>query len=147
MKSPYQSLPESAFWRRAVAEHHPLGISNLWRPKHRWNLTSKVATAGSCFAQHIGRALGARGFNWLDGEPAPEAFDELTRKEFNYGVFSFRTGNIYTVAALKQWLEWSFGDSIPPQEIWHEEQRFFDPFRPNVEPGGFASIEELTAVT
>lgn len=145
MKNPYQGLPKSAFWRTAVAVHHPLGISGLWRPKHRWSLADKVATAGSCFAQHIGRALIARGFNWLDGEPAPAVFDESTRKEFNYGVFSFRTGNIYTVAALKQWVDWSFGHSEPPEELWQQDGRFFDPFRPNIEPGGFASREELIA--
>jgi hypothetical protein len=145
MKNPYRELPERAFWRPAIAEKHPLDISSLWTPKHELSPTDAVATAGSCFAQHIGRALVRRGYNWFDAEPAPKQFDEQTMKDFNYGVFSFRTGNIYTAAALRQWIHWALEQEAPPAELWEKKGRYFDPFRPNIEPNGFSSENELKA--
>lgn len=140
---PYQKLPEAAFWRTAVANQRHDTISGLWEPKWSIEPTERIATFGSCFAQHISRALVARNFNWFDAEPptgsAPPAPDR------NYGVFSARTGNIYTAAALRQWVEWAAGIGKSPDEIWQQDDRFFDPFRPTIEPNGFSSPEELLA--
>lgn len=62
---------------------------------------------------------------------------------FNYGISTFRTGNIYTVALLKQWIDWSIAKSSPPEEIWESpDQRYYDLFRPNIEPTGFKSKDE-----
>jgi GSCFA family len=44
---------------------------------------------------------------------------------------------------LKQWATWAFGKAGVPDEIWEEDGRYFDPFRPRIEPDGFASPEEL----
>lgn len=143
MKNPYESLPASAFWRMAVAEPRPLEISGIWTPKHPLVQDDAVVTAGSCFAQHIGRALAARGYHWHDSEPGPSLFPEKVRHKYGYGLFSFRTGNIYTVQLLKQWIDWAFDRSEPPQEVWEKEGRFFDPFRPGIEPEGFPSVDEL----
>jgi hypothetical protein len=61
-------------------------------------------------------------------------------------VFSSRTANIYTASLLKQWLEWASGVAAPPEEFWLDANgRVFDPFRPAIEPGGFASVEEMRA--
>jgi GSCFA family len=141
--NPYQSLPETAFWKTAVAAKAPFEIRGLWEPKFRVLPFHKIATAGSCFAQHIGNALAARGYHWFDAEPAPTGLSDASRKEFNYGVFSFRTGNIYTAAALRQWLEWAFEIKQPPAEVWEQDGRFYDPFRPAIEPNGFASADEM----
>src|SRR6185437_4822989 len=40
---------------------------------------------------------------------------------------------------------WAFGLAPVPDEVWVEDGRWYDPFRPNIEPGGFASREELAA--
>jgi hypothetical protein len=141
--NPYSSLPAQAFWRTAVAERHPLDIAGLWSPKHKLTRDQKIVTAGSCFAQHIGRALKGRGFEWFDAEPAPEFASDALKREYNYGIFSFRTGNIYTAALLRQWLRWALGVEQPPAEAWEHDGRWFDPFRPAIEPNGFASREEM----
>jgi hypothetical protein len=143
MKNPYEELPERSFWRPAVAEKEPFAISSLWTPKNELLPEHSVATAGSCFAQHIGRALVRRGYNWFDAEPAPTIFDSQTKKDFNYGIFSFRTGNIYTAASLRQWIYWALEKETPPAETWKRKDRFYDPFRPNIEPNGFSSEQEL----
>ena len=143
MTNPYKHLPPSAFWRTGVAELSPLAIRDIWTPKYQIRPDDSVATAGSCFAQHIGRALAARGYNWFDAEPGPTALSAANRARFNYGIFSFRTANIYTSAMLRQWIEWALKKADPPEEIWEEGGRFFDPFRPSVEPDGFESADEL----
>lgn len=144
-QNPYQDLPETAFWKRGVAENAAFDIRGLWQPKFHFRPGHKVATAGSCFAQHIGRALAARGYHWFDAEPAPHGLNEDSARRFNYGIFSFRTGNIYTARALLQWVSWALEMEEPPTELWQKQGRFYDPFRPAIEPGGFESADELIA--
>lgn len=141
--NPYRDLPPKNFWRAGVADRSPFDIDELWVPKFPIRREDKVVTAGSCFAQHIGRALTANGFAWHDAEPAPPGLSEESRRRFNYGVFSFRTGNIYTAAQLRQWVSWAAGKSKCPKETWRRGERFIDPFRPNIEPNGFVSEREL----
>jgi hypothetical protein len=143
--NPYESLPDNAFWRTGVSSKNALSISGLWRPKHALGKNHKISTAGSCFAQHIGKALSRNGYSWHDAEPAPEGFDDQLAKDYNYGIFSFRTGNIYTTAALLQWVTWALDLATPPDEVWEKDGRFYDPFRPAIEPNGFASPDEMFA--
>lgn len=145
MTHPYSNLPADSFWRSAVADRAPFAIADLWSPRFAISRDSRIITAGSCFAQHFSRALTARGYGWQDFEPGPRGLTPEQRRDFNYGVFSFRTGNIYTPRMLRQWLEWAHGDSTPPADVWEKDGRLYDPFRPAVEPGGFADIDELLA--
>jgi hypothetical protein len=143
--TPYDSVPARGFWRTAVAEPEMTQIAGLWDPKFRILPRHRVSTYGSCFAQHIGRALDARGFNWFRAETAPEGLSEENAQRFNYGIFSARTGNIYTTSLLLQWVRWALGHATPPDEIWDRDGRVYDPFRPRIEPDGFASRDELLA--
>ena len=145
MSHPYETLPEDRFWRTAVADRDALEITGLWKPKHAIRRRTRIVTAGSCFAQHFARALVARRYRWLDFEPGPAGLTPEQRKDYHYGTFSFRTGNIYTPKMLLQWLTWAMTDAEPPDEVWEKDGRFYDPFRPGVEPGGFAGAEELHA--
>lgn len=143
--TPYDSLPEKAFWSSGVARRNPLEVTGLWDPKAPITTSMPISTYGSCFAQHFSRALVARGFSWLNAEPAPARLPDELAQKFNYGVFSARTGNIYTVGLLRQWIAWASGEEEMPAEIWEKNGRFYDPFRPRIEPEGFASREELLA--
>jgi len=143
MVNPYENLPEKSFWKSAVAQKNIFDISDLWDPKFHIKATDNVVTYGSCFAQHIGKALSSRGYNWLITEKSPNQLSSEESKAFNYGVFSSRTGNIYTTSLLKQWTDWSLGQSEPPSDVWKKNERFYDPFRPRVEPNGFSSKEEM----
>ncbi len=141
--NPYATRPGSSFWRTAVANRHMLDMTELWNPKFNIRLDQPVVTFGSCFATHIGRSLAARGFRWLVTETAPYGLSKESAKNFNYGIFSARTGNIYTTTLLEQWTSWAIGAVVPPSEVWEKDGRFFDPFRPRVEPNGFESVAEL----
>ncbi len=145
MAHPYSDLPRDRFWRTAVSERSAFDIEGLWKPRFRIKKRAPIATAGSCFAQHIGRALVARGYRWIDEEPAPTQMTAEAKRDFHYGTFSFRTGNIYTPRMLHQWVTWADGTADPPAITWQKDGRFFDPFRPGVEHGGFASEDEVFA--
>lgn len=143
MQHPYTRLPERSFWRTAVAEPDPLDITDLWTPKFTIGQDDPVVTAGSCFAAHIGRALLEEGMHWYDAEPPPPGLTRAERSARGYRRFSFRTGNIYTAAALRQWVAWALDEEKPPEEVWAEDGVFHDPYRPTVEPDGFTSPDDL----
>jgi len=143
MNNPYVGLEDRAFWKLAVASRSLFDLTDLWKPKFDLKTSDQFVTFGSCFAQHIGRALAARGFAWFNGEPAPRGLSASSAKTFNYNVFSARTGNIYTTSILAQWVGWAAGVLSLPEESWETDGRFYDPFRPAVEPDGFDSVEEM----
>src|SRR5688572_12531635 len=139
---PYGDLPARAFWKTAVAERVGQPFEALWTPRFDIRASTRFATAGSCFAQHISRWLRSQGYSWVDSEPPPSDLSAADVEAGGWGVFSFRTANIYTVAQLQQWVSWALGDAVPPDEVWEDEGRLFDPFRPTVPAGGYATAEE-----
>ncbi|NPD15183.1 GSCFA domain-containing protein [Xinfangfangia sp. D13-10-4-6] len=141
MSNPYSSLPAKKFWRSAVADRHMFDVSELWDPKFQIRPEDKVATYGSCFAQHIGRALKANGYQWHITEKPPVGLSDP--EKFGYNVFSSRTANIYTTSLLLQWVKWAIEAESPPAEVWNDKGRSVDPFRPKIEPAGFVSDEEM----
>lgn len=140
---PYSGMPADAFWRSAVAETGDAGITGLWRPKSDITPDDPVATYGSCFAQHIGRSLRRNGLNWLITEAPPRRVSPELARAHGYGLFSARTGNIYTPTMLLQWLQWALTEAPVPSEVWHDGARLRDPFRPRLEPDGFENQREL----
>ncbi|KZL10333.1 GSCFA domain-containing protein [Pseudovibrio sp. Ad26] len=143
--NPYSSLPPNKFWRPSVAEKDYFSISEVWKPKFQISKDAAIITAGSCFSQNMGKELQRRGMNWLNAETAPDEFSAKETHELNYGVFSFRTGNIYTARLLLQWLKWAFEETAPSKEVWNDGERYFDPFRPNITPVGFDSPQAMRA--
>ncbi|WP_238364961.1 GSCFA domain-containing protein [Mesobacterium pallidum] len=143
MSHPYQDLPASAYWRSAVSNVSPLELADIYQPKFRIGPRMQIAAAGSCFAQHISREFKQRGFRFLDVEPAPAIMPAEQRAAFGLGLYSGRFGNIYSVRQLVQMFERAQGTRKPPETCWEQDGRFYDPFRPAIQPNGFASREEL----
>lgn len=141
---PYKHLPDKAFWRRAVeapapSDVDPVGIFDL-----KISADTKVATAGSCFAQHIARYLSNSGFSYYVAEPGHPIVPPSVRAKNNYGLFSARYGNIYTARQLWQLFQRAYGQFDPAEPAWQEASDvFLDPFRPTTQPGGYVSAEEL----
>lgn len=142
---PYHNLPAHSYWRTGVSNYNPLEVSGLWAAKNPLSIEDRVMTFGSCFAQHLSKALIQNGFSWLDAEPGPPSASKELQRKYNYGIFSARTGNIYTTKLLRQWMEWAIDDQAPPAEVWEQDGRYYDPFRPAIEPNGFSSVDELHA--
>lgn len=146
MKCPYNTLPPTSFWRPAVAERSSLTLDPHLESRIRFGRDARVASAGSCFAQHISRALQNRGYNYYVTEEAPGYLTPEQRERFGYGVFSARYGNIYTTLQLFQLLQRAFGTFKPADQFWtNSEGRVFDLLRPRIAPKGFVSIIEAEA--
>ena len=143
---PYKSLPDSAYWRRSVAA---MGteVDPLVGDFPRIARTDKVATAGSCFAQHVARHLAASGFTYLVTESAHPFVPAEAARQAGYGVYSARYGNIYTTLQLVQLFDRAYGVFTPKEDVWlaTDGQHVVDPFRPTIQPGGFASEREMRA--
>jgi len=140
---PYRDLPTEAYWRSAVADVPALGVRNLFRPRLEVTRETVIASAGSCFAQHLGRQFRQRGYTYLDVEPGPKDADAAVLARFGLGLYSARYGNVYSVRQLLQLFRRASGDFSPVETAWEQAGRWYDPFRPAIEPQGFASLEEL----
>lgn len=139
MSSVYKSLPARNFWRTGVAEQHPLRIADLYRKKFAIPAEAQIATAGSCFAQHIAVNLRKNGFSLIDAEPAPPGLAPEVAKEYGYGLFSARYANIYCIRQMLQIAREAYGLFVPGDAVWERDGKFFDAMRPSVEPHGLPS--------
>lgn len=141
---PYKSAPAHTSWSKAVGAPEPREVDPVVNFGIRIDRESKVATAGSCFAQHIARHLKSSGFNYYVAEPGHPVLPESVREANGYGVFSARYGNIYTARQLLQLFQRAYGLYQPTEDCWKEkEDMFLDPFRPSAQPGGFISELEM----
>jgi hypothetical protein len=145
MYHPYSSLPDRALWRKGVAE--VAGESHMQIYERKWPIARemKIATAGSCFAQHIGRNLREGGFNVLDFEPAPSGLPIERHHEFGYSIYSARYGNVYTARQMLQVAQEAFGERPKSAHVWERGGRYFDALRPTVEPNGLTSPDVVRA--
>lgn len=140
--NPYRNIEDYGLWSRAMMRPAPHQIDPCTRSK-RIDAQDKVATIGSCFAQHLGRHIKRSGLSYYVPESGVAGMqsDELRRR--NYGVFSARYGNIYTVRQLVQLFDRAYGLFSPVDRIWRAGDKLVDPFRPQIEPSGFATEAEL----
>lgn len=146
MSHPYAEKPDYCFWRRAIGSVPQEEVDPVVKGLFRVRRNDRVATAGSCFAQHIARHLAKAGFNYF----VTEALNPIIRpdhaRDYNYGVFTARYGNIYTSRQFLQLLRRAYGLFAPVDDIWPvREERFFDPYRPQIQPEGFSSRREFFA--
>jgi hypothetical protein len=103
----------------------------------------KIATAGSCFAQHIGRTLRENDSKVIDLEPFVPGFSDTLAQRFGHRLYSARYGNIYTIRQFWQLLREAFGHISPAHPVWEKDGRFFDAFRPSVEPDGLPTARDV----
>jgi hypothetical protein len=146
LSCPYDTLPTTSWWSTSVASKSPRDIDPHLAPRPFISQDTRIASAGSCFAQHISNALHARGFNYMDLEPAPPALPKGIESRYGYGIFSARYGNVYTALQLLQLIDRAFGRLTPVDQVWTDGNgRWFDLLRPRIMPRGFSSKAELEA--
>lgn len=142
--NPYKGAADHQMWRRAISRVEPHLVDPVVNPKFQISRDMRVGTAGSCFAQHIAKQISKIGFNYF----VPEDGKEQTlrdQKERNYGMFSARYGNIYTVAQLLQLFEEVFDGRNLSEQAWQRpDGRYVDPYRPQIEPAGFETPQQVT---
>jgi hypothetical protein len=141
---PYSDLPPEAFWR-ACRDDAAFRLDALFAPKFDLVDGMRIATAGSCFAQNIGRYVRRSSLTLVDMEPAPALMPEAEAARFGYGLFSARSGNIYTARQLRQLLEDAEDLRVTEAALWVRDGRYYDGLRPNVESEGLESPEMVAA--
>jgi len=120
--SPYATLPDEQFWRRAVERVPPSEVDPVASPPYAIERTTRIAAIGSCFAQRVSHAL----------------------VEAGYGVLAANCGNVYTARQLLQLFDRAFGTFAPDDDAWlRGDGRYVDPFRPQIAPEGFASVDAV----
>jgi hypothetical protein len=141
--NPYLGKPDHRFWRRAMSGRAADKVDPVAKTGFTIRPSDKVATAGSCFAQHIARYMQDAGYNYYVAEPAP---DPGSGDAASYGVFSARYGNLYTVRQLWQLFRRAHGVFEPSIDAWQTKTgHWIDPFRPRIVSPGFATREDLLA--
>lgn len=139
-------MPAAAFWSRGVVASRSAVPTEIYSRKWPIARDEAIATAGSCFAQHIGRSLKAKGYRVLDLEPAPLHLPSSAHGKFGYSIYSARFGNIYTMRQLLQLAKEAFGQWEPGEIAWQgADGAWYDALRPGVEPSGLGSMEEVFA--
>lgn len=117
----------------------------MYLPKFPIDRSTRIVTAGSCFAQHIAVRLRQRGYTVLDGEPPPPGLPNEIARDYGYHLYSARYGNIYTARQLLQLVLEVEGRFTPGEIVWEQSGRYFDALRPAVEPDGLDSPQEVLA--
>jgi|HubBroStandDraft_1064217.scaffolds.fasta_scaffold04691_3 hypothetical protein len=122
--SPYGTLPDFHFWRRAVERVPADQVDPVGTPPFTLDRHTRVAALGSCFAQHVSRTLVDDGYDVLVAD----------------------CGNVYTARQLLQLFDRAFGTLVPEDDAWlRPDGRYVDPFRPLLEPAGFADADAVRA--
>jgi hypothetical protein len=141
---PYSDLPDTSFWKQSISMVAAADIDPVLTPAWQIGRKDRVATAGSCFAQHISKRLRGAGFRYMVAETGPA--DAASGEQRGFYDFSARYGNIYTARQLLQLFDRAHGFYRPIDRVWPRHGGgFCDPFRPRIEPDGFASEADVEA--
>lgn len=141
MSNPYHGRPDYTFWRRSVSNRPLKEIDPVVRSLFKIDKDDPVATAGSCFAQHISRTLASNGFNYLVTEKYDSASGTTNE---NFGVYPARFSNIYTARQLLQLFDRAYGRfTAGVKWLSKSDGRYIDPFRPLIQEKGYDSIDHL----
>lgn len=150
-RHPYLGLPDRQFWKKEPGITNPDLFDPVSPAPFRLSRGMRLVTAGSCFAQHVGRHLAQQGYHHFITEPAHPMFPPEIAARFSYGMFAARYGNVYTARQLLQLLRRAYGLFVPQAVSWPQGPqggqggRVVDPFRPQIQPEGFVSEAELAA--
>ena len=88
MLNPYKNKDESPVFGRGPVTTPPPGQIDPVTRAISIGRNDKIATMGSCFAQHLSKHIQKKGFNYFVAEAAPTEMSLSDVKRKNYGVLS-----------------------------------------------------------
>ncbi len=144
--NPYASLPDENFWRQSISNRPMNAVDPVVRGKFQITPQDRIATAGSCFAQHIAKHLKHSGFTYYVSETHHPVLPHHVAEQMGYGMFTARYGNVYTARQWRQLLERAYGAFHPLDDVWPHKGGFVDAFRPRIEMQPFALEAEVKQV-
>lgn len=125
--NPYKNKSDYNFWHRSISRIPWPLVDPMINQPFLLKKDTKIASAGSCFAQHIARYLQRNAYTYFVTEP-----DSNVKEQ----TFSAHYGNIYTTRQLWQLYLRAYGQFVPDKEtsIWQRtgDGLFVDAFRPTV---------------
>jgi len=128
---PYDRIPEYQKWSSVSATADRRSINPQGPVKFKLRSDAKIASAGSCFAQRIAERISRFGLSYFIAEEQA-------------APYAARYGNVYSSVQLQQLLERALGTFDPLERAWETpDGRLLDPFRPRIEPNGFATLADL----
>jgi len=136
MANPYADLDSSKFWKKAVAEMPAEQIHPKSGKRFTLGKSDVVATAGSCFAQHVAK--------YLRAAQAVQIIEAETLRPED-PVFSGRFANIYTARQMLQLFD-EVQSGTPDTDCAlrrRADGRWVDIYRPFIEPTGFDSAQDV----
>ena len=136
---PYDGIPDAQVWKRSVSRVARGEVDPQAGARFSIDRATRISSAGSCFAQRIAEGLQASGYTYFVAETGPLWESREWLRERHYGAYSARYGDVYTTTQLAQLAQRATGRFEPSEPAWQRDGRFFDPFRPRIEPGGYAS--------
>jgi len=142
---PYVGIPDYQVWRRAVSDVARGEVDPQAGARFTIDRSTRIASAGSCFAQRIAESLQASGYTYFVAEPGPMWESPEWLRSRHFGAYTARYGDIYTTLQLLQLAKRCVGTFVPSEAPWRVKGRYVDPFRPRVEPDGFADEAALAA--
>ena len=128
MNNPYLELGDKSFWKKAVVETTPDSLGSIYSKKFNISKLDNIATAGSCFAQHVSRGLKKNGFRVINKEGSD---------------YSANYGNIYTVAQLLQLTKECIGESHIKDIAWERDGKYIDALRPGATTSPLTNRHEI----
>lgn len=138
--------PSAVFWPDPTdtTNNRSLYSELPWCKAHKIiDRTTRIVSAGSCFATEIAHYLMANGFNYLvtEGNGGPDAsYEVLGMGELPNASAAW--GILFNTPSFRQLVERAFAYRQLPKVLWSQqykgEELYFDPFRENV---AFRSIE------
>lgn len=141
MSHPYRNRPTFTYWATGVEQVSFGTMDPVVSVPFTIGRNDAVATAGSCFAQHIARSLASQGFNYMITENARDN-DPIDQE--NFGVFTARYGNIYTIRQLLQLFLRAYSLVRPKENVWQlRNGSYVDPFRPRIRSNGWPSVDAV----
>jgi hypothetical protein len=141
---PYTIRKDYSFWKKAISTVRKVDVDPVVTSIFNITKGDKIATAGSCFAQHIANRLSNSGFNYFVTETPPQNLTSVEATVENYGVFSARFGNVYTTRQMLQLFDRAFGNFTPNLEKWQRpDGKYVDQFRPQISKHGYEFHNEV----
>jgi hypothetical protein len=144
MKSvhPYENIPSEKLWKSFVPQQSWRDLKIADEAKFKINPGSKIATAGSCFAQHIAKFLKNTGKSAYIVEKPHPILDSESQEYKSYELYTARYGNIYTARQCLELYLQAFGLIPMVEDYCIEDEKIYDLMRPQAVPEGFSSINE-----
>jgi len=119
--TPYNFIENYSRWKNIIQIHDNKKVLDLKTSSAKFKVTkeSKIASAGSCFAQYVALHFKTMKFNYLEMEDCSE----------NAGFFSANYGNIYTTRQLLEFFNRAYSDNVEISNFWISDNIYIDKFR------------------